>query len=230
MRRRRCYSTTVATTTHRLAVAGSGEVTALHDAISPGRTAFVYAPGAGASLTDPFGAHLADVLPVAGIELWRFQFPYMEAKRGGPDRPPILEATWRAVLDRVRGDGRPVVIGGRSMGGRMASHVVAQGNHVAGLALFAYPLHPPGKPEQRRDAHLSSINVPVLFCCGTRDAFGTSQELAEAAALVPGAKLHLLEGADHGFNVLKGSGRGRQDVWREASDALLTFIDSLQLQ
>jgi predicted alpha/beta-hydrolase family hydrolase len=114
------------------------------------------------------------------------------------------------------------------MGGRIASQVAAQGIGVAGLALFAYPLHPPGRPEQGRAAHLQSIRVPVLFCSGTRDTYATPQELGSVAALVPGSRVHLLEGADHGFNVLKASGRTRELVWAEATDALLLFIQGLQ--
>src|SRR5206468_1639852 len=151
--------------------------------------------------------------------------PYSEARRSAPDRPPVLEATWRAVLASVREHGVPVFAGGRSMGGRIASQVVAQGEDVAGLALFAYPLHPPGKPEQRRDAHLASIAVPTLFVSGTRDTFGTTEELAEAATLVKGARVYALEGADHGFSVLKASGRTRNDVWAEATSALLALIE-----
>jgi predicted alpha/beta-hydrolase family hydrolase len=113
------------------------------------------------------------------------------------------------------------------MGGRIASQVVAQGEDVAGLALFAYPLHPPNRPEQRRDAHLPSIAVPTLFASGTRDTFGTTEELAEAARLVKNARVHVLDGADHGFNVLKASGRKREDVWVEATAVLLAFIDAV---
>jgi hypothetical protein len=213
--------------THRIEVPGARDVTALYDAAAAGRCAFIYAPGAGASIDDPFGAHLASVLPAAGVALWRFQFPYMEAGRGGPDRPPVLEATWRAVLQCVRGDGLPVFAGGRSMGGRIASQVVAQGEAVAGLVLFAYPLHPPRRFDQRRDGHLPGITVPTLFVSGTRDPFATPEELAEAAALVDGARIHLLDGADHGFNLLKASGRTRAGVWAEAATALLAFITSV---
>jgi predicted alpha/beta-hydrolase family hydrolase len=113
------------------------------------------------------------------------------------------------------------------MGGRIASQVVAQGEAVAGLVLFAYPLHPPGRPEQRRDAHLASISVPVLFLSGTRDTFATPDELDVAAALIDGARVRLLAGADHGFNVLKASGRSRAEVWAEATAALLAFIESV---
>lgn len=212
---------------HRIAVPGQGEVSALHDAASNTRCAFVYAPGAGSNLNDGFGAYLAARLPAAGVDLWRFQFPYSEAKRGAPDRPPVLESTWRAALASARERGVPVFAGGRSMGGRIASQVVAQGEDVAGLALFAYPLHPPGKPEQRRDTHLPSIAVPTLFASGTRDTFATPEELTEAAALVKGSTFYLLDGADHGFSVLKASGRIRDDVWAEATAALLAFIDAV---
>jgi predicted alpha/beta-hydrolase family hydrolase len=188
---------------------------------------FIYAPGAGSNINDPFGAFLAAELPGHAIECWRFQFPYMEAKRSGPDRPPVLEAAWREVIEQARGAGKRVVVGGRSMGGRIASQVVAQGVEVAGLALFAYPLHAPGRPEQPRSEHLHHIAVPTLFCSGTRDAYGTPAELEAAARLVPGARLHFLEGADHGFAVLKASGRTREDAWAEATKALLNFLDSL---
>jgi predicted alpha/beta-hydrolase family hydrolase len=209
-------------------VPGSGSVSAIASPAEGGSATgltFVYAPGAGSSIRDAFGAFLASRLPALGVSVWRFQFLYMEGKRGGPDRPPVLEATWRAVLAeaRRRGAGR-LVIGGRSMGGRIASQVVAAGEDVAGLALFAYPLHPPGKPEQRRDTHLASIRVPTQFVCGTRDTFGTPEELASAVALVPEAKLHLLDGADHGFKVLKASGRGEKDIWEEALSVLVEFI------
>ena len=113
------------------------------------------------------------------------------------------------------------------MGGRIASQVIAQGTAADALVLFAYPLHPPGRPDRRRDAHLSAIGIPTLFCSGDADAFATPEELAEAAAHVPNARLHVLEGADHGFAARKASGRTRDDVWREAVDAMLTWLISL---
>ncbi len=211
------------------ALAGAGKVSGLRTrGEGAGRgLVFVYAPGAGSNLGDPFGAYAARALAGAGVDMVRFQFPYMEARRSAPDRPALLEATWRSVLEALRPEGASLVAGGRSMGGRIGSQVVAAGEAVAALALFAYPLHPPGRPEQARDAHLRQLGVPALFCSGTRDAFGTPDELAAAAALVEGAHLHLLEGADHGFSVLKSSGRTREDVWREATTALLALIESL---
>ena len=185
---------------------------------------FIYAPGAGSGLHDPFGAFLAERLPANAVECWRFQFPYMEAGRRGPDRPPVLEETWRAALAEAAGTGLRVVAGGRSMGGRIASQVVAQGADADALALFAYPLHPPGKPDDLRVAHLPSIQLPVLFCSGTRDTFASPSELTDAAALVPQSTVHFLDGADHGFTTLKSAGRTRQEVWAEASAALLSFL------
>ena len=190
--------------------------------------AFVYAPGAGSNLNDAFGAHLAAALPAEGIELWRFQFPYMEAGRKRPDAPALLEATWTAVLNLARAEGpEALVIGGRSMGGRIASMVVAKGADVQGLALFAYPLIPPGRNATPRSEHLPHVHVPTLFCSGTRDTFGTIDQLEAAARLVPNATTHFLEGADHGFSVLKSSGRTREDVWNEATAALLSFLSQL---
>src|SRR5690606_31097001 len=150
-----------------------------------------------------------------GYECWRFQFPYSERGRKAPDRPPVLDATWRAVIESASGAPAPaagagrarrLVIGGRSMGGRIASLVAAKGAPVAGLALFAYPLIPPGRTATDRADHFGDITVPVLLCSGTRDSFATPDQLREAASRLPQAALHFLEGADHGFNVLKASG------------------------
>ena len=112
------------------------------------------------------------------------------------------------------------------MGGRIASHVAAQGAAVDAVALFAYPLHPPGNPRKSRDSHLPQIASPALFCSGTRDTFASPEELAAAAATVPRATVHSLEGADHGFAVLKSSGRTKEDVWSEAAAFLLSWLET----
>jgi len=158
----------------------------------------------------------------------RFQFPYAEAGRRLPDRPPILEATWRAAIRAARAHAARLVVGGRSMGGRIASQVVAQGESVDALALFAYPLHPPGQPERMRDAHLHGIAVPALFCSGTNDAFAAPEELQVAAALVPHAQVQLLQGADHSFRVAKGSGRTQEDMWTDAVGGFTHWLLSLE--
>ena len=191
---------------------------------------FVYAPGAGSGLTDAFGVYAARALAAEGIETWRFQFPYKEKGRSAPDSPALLQATWRAVLDAVASArSGPIVIGGRSMGGRIASMVVAAGDvPVAGLALLAYPLVPPGKSSSDRADHFPRITVPTLFCSGTRDNFATPEQLREAVRLVPDATLHFLEGADHGFATLKASGRSKDEVYREVVETLSAFFGTLK--
>lgn len=191
---------------------------------------FVYAPGAGSGLSDAFGVYAARELAAHGVETWRFQFPYKEKGRSAPDPPALLQATWRAVVSSVAAV-RPgqIVVGGRSMGGRIASMVVAAGEvEVAGLVLLAYPLVPPGRATSDRAEHFPHIAVPTLFCSGTRDNFGTPDQLREAAALVQDATVHFMEGADHGFATLKASGRTKDEVYREAVDAMVVFFEKLE--
>ncbi|HXH22739.1 MAG TPA: alpha/beta family hydrolase [Dehalococcoidia bacterium] len=213
-------------------VPGRGAVSAVLSASTGGAWLFVYAHGAGANLDDPFALHAAGVLPPRGIGVLRFQFLYRERGRSAPDPNGVLEDTWRAVLAAARQLAAPrglrVVAGGRSMGGRIASQVVAAGEAVDALALFAYPLHPPGRPQQRRVEHLALVQVPTLFCSGTRDDFATPDELRDAVSLVAGSSLHLLDSADHGFSPLKSTGRSRRDVWDEACDALAAFLSGLE--
>ena len=191
------------------------------------RWLFIYAPGAGSNVNDPFGTYASQQLPDHGIAVARFQFPYMEARTRRPDTPTILEATWRQIIEHLRSECPKIAVGGRSMGGRIASQVVAKGVNVDALALLAYPLHPPGNPGRIRDAHFPNINVPTQFCSGTRDTFATPDELMEASTKVSRAKVHILEGADHGFAVLKSSGQTRQDVWDAVISGLVSFVSEL---
>lgn len=184
----------------------------------------VYAPGAGANIDDPFGVYLCEMLAERGATAVRFQFPFQEAGKSGPDRPPVLEATWRAVIGAVRPAAGKLCVGGRSMGGRIASMVHAAGVKCDAVALFAYPLHAPGKPDQPRAEHLPSIRARTLFVSGMNDAFGAPDELAAAARLVKLAKLHLIDGADHGFAVPKRTGRTKADVYAEAAAALVSWL------
>jgi predicted alpha/beta-hydrolase family hydrolase len=214
--------------THSIEVPGAGAITTI-ESPAEGKNAgwtFVYAPGAGSNVHDSFGTFACRELASRGVRCLRFQFPYQEAKRKSPDKNDVLEATWLAVLDAARDDNR-LVIGGRSMGGRIGLQVVAKGARADALALFAYPLHPPGRPDNRRDAHLPDIRVATLFCSGTRDAFASPEELEAAANLVPRASVHMLDGADHGFTVTKSSGRTKDDVWREAVDAMWEWLKGL---
>lgn len=214
--------------TMRIAVSVDTVITAVCTAVEDARWTFIYAPGAGSNIHDPFGAYVARALAAQGIPTVRFQFPYMEAGRRSPDGTAVLEATWRAVIEAVRDGGTRLVVGGRSMGGRIASMVVAQGVAVDALALFAYPLHPPGKADQLRVAHFAAIEVPALFVSGTNDAFGSPDELRAATKKLKRSKLHLLVAADHGFAAPKSSGRTRDDVYAEAVDAFTAWLGGIK--
>jgi predicted alpha/beta-hydrolase family hydrolase len=162
----------------------------------------VLAHGAGAGADHPWMRQVARLLGDLGVDVVTFNFPYIEAKRSAPDRAPVLEArfidVWTKTAAGVRG---PVFAGGKSMGGRIASQVAARGGFdpaPAGLVFFGYPLHPPGKAEQRRDAHLPTITVPMLFLHGTRDPFGTPDEMRDlVGGLGTRARLEIIDGGDH---------------------------------
>ena len=181
--------------------------------------ACVVAHGAGAGQTSPFLVRTARGLSARGLSCATFDFGYIEAGRRVPDPAPVLEARWRAAIDEARRafDGLPLFIGGKSMGGRIASHILAQGaRDIAGAIFLGYPLHPPGKPQQRRDAHLPGVKEPMLFVQGTRDAFGTADEIRALLPRLQRATLHEVAGGDHSFKV---SGRGAP-----AADAILDGV------
>ncbi len=193
------------------------------------------APGAGADRAAPALVAVADALADAGIPSLRFDFPYRAAGRKAPDRPPVLEATTRegaAELCR-RADLEPaqVVLGGRSMGGRIASLVVADPDDpqpALGLLLLGYPLHAMGKPERRRDDHFARIHCPVLFVSGTRDSLAPKPALTRSAKKVRGpVTSHWLDTADHGFRPLKRSGRSIDDVLADVAETSVTWVASL---
>ncbi len=193
-----------------------------------GATAVVLGHGAGGDRTTPMLVALAEALAASGRAALLYNFPYAEKGSGRPDPPSVLESTARAaavLAGKESGAGR-IVHGGRSMGGRIASQIVAQGAPAAGLAFLAYPLHPPGRPERLRDAHLARITVPMLFVQGTRDAFAREDLLSRMVdSLAPRAELVRIAEADHSFRVLKRSGRGPEDVLAEVRRALLGWLD-----
>jgi len=156
-----------------------------------------------------------------GFHVVRFNFPYREKGSGRPDPMPLLKECVAAVAahSRKRVAFETLILGGRSMGGRAASMLAADGFPCDGLLLLAYPLHPAGQPEKLRDAHLAKIGVPVLCLNGTRDAL-CRRDLMERVVgrLAGGWTMHWLEGADHGFHVLKRSGRSDADVLEEIAD------------
>jgi predicted alpha/beta-hydrolase family hydrolase len=183
------------------------------------------AHGAGAPMDTPFMNFFAEALAESGLRMARFEFAYMAARRqDGRRRPPDREArlleVWRAVEACLAGEG-PLVIGGKSMGGRMAS-LVADELGVAGLVCLGYPFHPPGRPERLRTAHLASLKVPTLICQGTRDPFGTQVEV-EGYTLSPSITLRWAEDGNHDLVPRKSSGGSAERNWADAAAAITAF-------
>jgi predicted alpha/beta-hydrolase family hydrolase len=173
---------------------------------------FVCAHGAGGHKDDRGMLALDGLLSGIGVQVVRFNFPYREKGSGRPDPLPVLKARIAEIASNF--SSQKVIIGGRSMGGRAASMLAADGFACDGLLLFAYPLHPAGQPEKLRDAHLQKIRVPVLCFNGTRDAL-CRRDLMESVVKPPSWKMHWLEGADLSFLVLKSSGRTDREVLDE---------------
>ncbi len=189
------------------------------------------AHGAGAGQTSGFMVAFASGLAARGIDVVTFNFSYTERGRRIPDPPRRLEACYRAALasTRARAGNRdsPVAIGGKSLGGRIASHlaVATELEDLVGLVCLGYPLHPPGRPEKRRVAHLPDIRVPMLVVQGTRDTFGTPDELRPwLAPLGRAVTLHEVAGGDHSFKVPKRGPVLQSDVYDHAQDAVAGWL------
>jgi len=189
--------------------------------------AAVLAHGAGGNQTSPFMVEFATGLAERGIDAVTFNFVYSEQKRRLPDRNDKLEACWRAVIAAARTGplgpevaGDALAIGGKSMGGRIASQVAAaDAEGVAGLVLLGYPLHPPGRPDQLRSRHLPAISVPMLIVQGERDAFGTPDELRPVLRrLKAKSRLYVVEGGDHSFKVPKSAGTPQTQIHARVLD------------
>jgi uncharacterized protein len=183
---------------------------------------FLCAHGAGGHMDDGSMLRVARALEPRGIEVVRFNFPYREKRSSRPDPMPVLKEAIAAVAKRFD---RPVFLGGRSMGGRAASMLAADGFPCAGLILLAYPLHPAGQPKKLRTAHWSQIKIPVLCINGTRDSL-CSVQLMNAALSDVDWTMHWLEGADHSFKVLKSSGRTEADVDTEVGTTCERWLDT----
>jgi predicted alpha/beta-hydrolase family hydrolase len=190
-------------------------------------TLLVLAHGAGAGQQHPFLVQVARGFASRGIHVVTFDFPYMHNGRRVPDRAPVLESCFRTVIQTVR-EWRPelsrrLFIGGKSMGGRIATHLAAQGlDGLAGVLALGYPLHPPGRPDKPRTAHLPSITVPMLIVQGERDTFGTPAELQPViATMAPPARLHVIEGGDHSLVV---RGRTRDAVLTDVLDVAVGWM------
>lgn len=187
-------------------------------------TAFVLSHGAGGDMKARLLEAMAKALSARGHFVLRFDFLYRAAGKKLPDPKAKLVATYRRVLATLPSHGsfERLVIGGKSMGGRMATHLAVDDGLTGGVVLFGYPLHPPKKKEQRRDAHLGQVPAPMLFLQGTRDPLCDLGLLRPVLASIPHATLHVLEGGDHSLDVLKSSGRTRAAVDEE----LLAAIDA----
>jgi len=187
------------------------------------------AHGAGAGMTHPFMEGVALGLADGGISVLRFNFPYVDAHRRVPDPAPVLLGTWRAAVQRVRrlGPGLPLVVGGKSLGGRMASMLAAAEGSAfpaAALVFFGYPLHPAGKVERLRDAHLAGVRAPMLFLQGTRDALARLDLVEQVVAkLEPRARLQVIHGADHSFRV-PGRKRSDHDIGQELGGIAAAYV------
>lgn len=191
--------------------------------------ALVLAHGAGNDMNSDFISFMHNAFSKGGLLTVKFNFPYMEVGRKAPDSPQRLEGTWRTILEQIRKSQdlqpRQVFAGGKSLGGRIASQVVSQGDHVDGLVLFGYPLHPPGRPAKLRISHFNKLDCPILFIEGTRDPFCQLGLLERALAKmsVP-ASVHTIEDGDHSFRLPRRSGRTEREVWEEIVSVVMKWI------
>lgn len=187
------------------------------------------AHGAGQAMDSPFMTAFAEGLAGHDIRVVRFDFPFMierrrTGKRGPPDRATVLYETWRMVIEELGAAG--LIIGGKSMGGRIAS-LIADETGVSGLVCLGYPFHPAGRPEKLRVSHLETLRTPGLICQGTRDSLGSSEEVRRYA-LSPSVRVHWLEDGDHSFTPRKASGRTERQNWDEAIGAVADFAHTLK--
>jgi uncharacterized protein len=196
--------------------------------------ALILGHGAGAGQRSAFMVDFADALSAHGLDVVTFNFLYTEQGRRIPDRAPALEACYRSVIEavraRVESAGRALFIGGKSMGGRIATQVAAADPdlRLSGLVLLGYPLHPPGKPTERRDKHLPAIGRPMLFVQGTRDTFGTPNDLAPVlAAITPAPAVHAVAQGDHSFKLSRKDPALQAKAYADAQQAVVTFVSSI---
>jgi predicted alpha/beta-hydrolase family hydrolase len=191
------------------------------------RVRVLLAHGAGAPMDSPFMAKAARGLAARGARVGRFEFPYMAARRtggksGAPDREPVLSESWKAAIAAF-GNGPGLVIGGKSLGGRIAS-LIADEVSAGGLVCFGYPFHPPGRPEKLRTAHLEGLSTPALILQGTRDPFGTTADVA-GYRLSSSIRVHWIEDGDHSFKPRASSGRTEAGNLEEAIEKAWEFCE-----
>ena len=216
----------------RFAVQDDGEVSAILLRPQNAQCLLVLAHGAGAGMNHPFMTAIANELAASQVASFRFQFPYMEQRRRAPDRPPVLTATVRAAVQTASkaAPDLPLFAGGKSLGGRMTSLAASEErlDNVQGLVFFGFPLHPPNQPGTKRAEHLAEVKLPMLFLQGTRDALADLKLLRPILAKLGNrATLHVIEGADHSFHVLKSSGKTDKDVLKELAQSASDWMKKL---
>jgi uncharacterized protein len=191
------------------------------------QTCLIIAHGAGGPMYSPFVTFFHKGLAERGYLTVKFNFPYMEARKKVPDKREILEAAYREVIETVRNGKyypKRVFVGGKSMGGRIASQVVAAGEEVDGLFFLGYPLHRPGQQDMLRDEHLYRIEKPMLFVSGTKDQFAKKELLDQVVAkLGPGARIDWIEGGDHSFNTRQGK-EAQAKIYGEVMETLDSWV------
>ncbi len=192
---------------------------------SPG---FLLAHGAGAGQDHPGVTGISDGLGAAGYPVLTFNYPYMQAGKRRPDQTAKLLACHRAAADWFRQSVEPnVILAGRSMGGRMATYLAAGGEPCAGLVLYAYPLHPAGRPDRLRSEHLARIGVPMLFFTGSRDPLALPDLVDVHLRPLPTATVDVIDGADHSFRVPKRSARTQEEVLSAIVARTVDWVKSL---
>jgi predicted alpha/beta-hydrolase family hydrolase len=205
-----------------------GVMDLLLDGPEDARDRIVLAHGAGAPMDHPFMSAVAAGLAARAMRVARFEFRYMAARRSGarkpPDRAPVLLDTWREAIAAL-GGAHNLVLAGKSLGGRIAS-MVADEVGARGLVCLGYPFHPPGKPDRLRTAHLETLRTPTLIVQGTRDAFGTPEDVG-GYALSPAIQIAWIEDGDHSLVPRKSSGRTREDALEEAVARVADFVAAL---
>jgi predicted alpha/beta-hydrolase family hydrolase len=189
---------------------------------------YVLAHGAGAGMRHPFMTQIAEKLQSSGVATLRYEFPYMQSGRKSPDRPGVLEVTVRKAIETAAelAPDLPIIAGGKSMGGRITSQLLAQDHSlpVRGICFLGFPLHQPGKPGRERAKHLFDVVQPMLFVQGTRDTLADLSLIRTVTGELGSlATLHVVEGGDHSFAVRKSDGRSHDQVMDEIAEAITSW-------
>ena len=214
------------------AAPGAGEVSAILLKPAECQALLILAHGAGAGMRHRFMDGVAEALSHHGIGTFRYQFPYVEAGKRRPDRAPVLTGTVRAAVAAARElePDLPLLAGGKSMGGRMTSTAQAESSlaGVRGLVFLGFPLHRPGDPSNARADHLKDVDVPMLFVQGTRDRLAEMNRMAAVAgALGDRATINVVQDADHGFDVLKRTGKSTEKVYDDMAFVVRGWTETI---